>query len=212
VETVDTHLRKIHETLESEGLLEETLIVVTADHGENLGEIDEMGRQRMGHEASVSEAVLHVPLVVANPNLAARTVSETVSLKDLYDLFVNPKPMLNSGGKEFSELVRDEPTASQYPPKGGTEETIEKYRDAPPDIIRHALSEVSAITYDEGWKVVVESTGKRWAGKERDKASFSDAPKQLRKLTENNLEMLSYPIDDNMSDEQVSQLEALGYI
>jgi arylsulfatase A-like enzyme len=212
VETIDSHLKKLHETLETEGLLEETLIVITADHGENLGEIDEIGRQRMGHEASVSEAVLRVPLVVAHPNLTARTVSETVSLKDLYELFVNPEPMLNSGGKELPGLVRDEPTASQYPPKGGTEETIEKYRDASPDIIRHALSDVSTIAYDEGWKVVAESTGKRWAGKGRDKAGFLDAPKQLHKLTENHLEMLSYSIDDSMSDEQVSQLEALGYI
>lgn len=212
VETVDAHLQKLRGVLESEGLLEDTIVVVTADHGENLGETDEMGRQRMGHEASVSEAVLHVPLVIAHPGLTARTVSETVSLKDLYELFLNPGAMLRSEGEELPGLVGDEPTASQYPPKGGAEETIEKYPDASPETIRHASSESSAIAYDDGWKVVAESTGKQWAGTKHDQLPFADAPESLRNLTGAHLEMLSDPIDDNMSDEQVAQLEALGYI
>jgi arylsulfatase A-like enzyme len=43
----------------------ETTVVVTADHGENLGYEDE--DYLMGHSSSLSEALLHVPLLVVNP-------------------------------------------------------------------------------------------------------------------------------------------------
>jgi arylsulfatase A-like enzyme len=212
VETVDTHLKRIYDALESEGLLEDTIVVVTADHGENLGETDEMGRRRMGHEASVSEAVLRVPLLVAHSDFTTRTVSELVSLTDLYDLFLNPEPILNSGGEEIPGLVQNEQTVSQYPPKGGAEETIEKYPDASRECIEHAASESSVIVYDAGWKVVVESTGDQWAKEGHDEANFSDVPEALRNMIRCHLAMLSEPVDGTMSDEQASQLEALGYI
>lgn len=60
VETADEHLRRIREILDEAGKLDETLIIVTSDHGENLGEADERGLRRIGHEASVSDAVLQV--------------------------------------------------------------------------------------------------------------------------------------------------------
>jgi arylsulfatase A-like enzyme len=212
VETVDAHLQQIHETLEAEGLLEDTIVVVTADHGENLGETDEMGRRRMGHEASVSEAVLRVPLVVSHPELNARTISETVSLKDLYGLFLNPETMLDSNGEDIPEMVQDGPTASQYPPKGGTEETIRKYPDAQEDVIKYALAESSAVVYGDDWKAVAESTGERWAALEGDEQPFSDVPELLSEMVEEQLSRLQDGTKTNLSDDDVEQLEALGYI
>jgi arylsulfatase A-like enzyme len=212
VETVDSHLETLYETLETEGLLENTILIITADHGENLGETDEMGRMRMGHEASVSEAVLNVPLVIAHPNLSERSVSETVSLVSLYDLFMSPNPMLDSNGEELSELVRDHPTVSQYPPKGGRKETLEKYPDASAENIEHAASESSVVAYAAGWKVVGESTGYRWAKKGGDSVPFPDVPETLATVVQGNLEMFSNSVDENISDNQVSQLEALGYM
>ncbi|WP_415379391.1 sulfatase-like hydrolase/transferase [Halosimplex sp. TS25] len=43
----------------------ETTVVITADHGENLGYPDEDGL--VDHKSSVSEGLLHVPLCVVNP-------------------------------------------------------------------------------------------------------------------------------------------------
>ena len=46
----------------------ETTVVVTADHGENLAdEADDPDDRAFGHVGSLSEAVLHVPLVLVNP-------------------------------------------------------------------------------------------------------------------------------------------------
>lgn len=213
VETVDAHLQRIHETLDAENLLDDTIVVVTADHGENLGETDEMGRRRMGHEASVSEAVLHVPLVISHPDLASRTVSETVSLKDLYGLFLNAEKLLDSGGDTLPDLIDEGPTASQYPPKGGAEETIANYPDAREEVIEHALVESSAVVYDDGWKVVAESTGDRWAEYDGSERPFADVPQPLSTLVREHLSKLQEEDSGvSLSDDDVEQLEALGYI
>lgn len=44
---------------------EEVTIVITADHGENLGYPED--NYLFGHDASLSEGLLHVPLLVVNP-------------------------------------------------------------------------------------------------------------------------------------------------
>jgi hypothetical protein len=211
VETVDDHLRRLHETLESEGMLDDTLIVVTADHGENLGETDEMDRQRMGHEASVSDAVLNVPLLVAHPELDRGMVDEPISLKELYRLFINTKKDFGSG--DVSDIIRDGPTPSQYPAKGGVQETVDNYTDAPRSVIEHATLESSAVGYGNMWKVVSESTGLRCGISEGQQQNYSEAPQHLTEMVQAHLTKLQQDDGDkDLSDREVEQLEALGYI
>lgn len=50
------------EALDHAGLLDDTLVIVTADHGENLGESG-----MLGHSFSLDERLLRVPLVAAGP-------------------------------------------------------------------------------------------------------------------------------------------------
>src|SRR4051812_36102269 len=56
--------------------LDRTLVVVTADHGENLGE-----DHRLGHVAALDERLVRVPLAVAGPD--APVVAEATSLATL---------------------------------------------------------------------------------------------------------------------------------
>ena len=59
--------RFLQQALESLGpLLERTLVVVTADHGENLGE-----DHRLGHVVGIDERLVRVPLAVAGPGAPA---------------------------------------------------------------------------------------------------------------------------------------------
>lgn len=58
----DRFLERTLETLETNGVLGDTLVVVTSDHGENLGE-DHL----VGHQASLDDRLLHVPLVFVGP-------------------------------------------------------------------------------------------------------------------------------------------------
>ena len=50
--------------LKERGLLDDTLVVVTSDHGEHLGE-----NHMLSHKMSVYDPLLHVPLVLWNPKL-----------------------------------------------------------------------------------------------------------------------------------------------
>jgi arylsulfatase/arylsulfatase A len=55
--------------LERRGVLEDTLVVVTSDHGEGFGEPSAVagGPRCVGHTVGADEAVTHVPLVVSGP-------------------------------------------------------------------------------------------------------------------------------------------------
>ncbi|MFP9062471.1 sulfatase-like hydrolase/transferase [Natrialbaceae archaeon A-chndr2] len=64
-----------------------TTIVITADHGENLGSAAD--EERFEHHSSLSEAILHVPLVLINPpDGYPYTESKLVSHLELGELLV----------------------------------------------------------------------------------------------------------------------------
>ncbi|MEZ3115641.1 sulfatase-like hydrolase/transferase [Halobaculum sp. MBLA0147] len=69
IHQMDTQLRRVIETLADRGELDDTLVVVTADHGEGFGEPSRVrpGARVAAHGAGIHEALLHVPLVVRPP-------------------------------------------------------------------------------------------------------------------------------------------------
>ena len=76
----DEILKQIFADLEQRGMLEDTLVVVTADHGE---EFFEHGKK--GHNKSLFDEVLKVPLIVSWPGqIEPRVVEEQVQIIDLY--------------------------------------------------------------------------------------------------------------------------------
>jgi choline-sulfatase len=60
----DQQLGRVFEALEAQQLLDNTLVIVTADHGEHLG-----AGNMTGHEFSLADDVLQVPLIVRLPGL-----------------------------------------------------------------------------------------------------------------------------------------------
>jgi arylsulfatase A-like enzyme len=80
VRTVDALLGRLLSLLDARGLRDDTIVVVTSDHGENLGE-----HGLFEHQFSVHETLLAVPLVVVDPRRPVRAVVDTpVVLTDLY--------------------------------------------------------------------------------------------------------------------------------
>lgn len=81
---LDRMVERMLETLRDEGLLDRTVVVVTSDHGEHLGEYVG-GRQLISHFFSLHDDLLHVPLIVRAPGPSSgRRVRETVRLQDLF--------------------------------------------------------------------------------------------------------------------------------
>ena len=88
IRQLDAWLARVLELLDQRGVLDETQVVITSDHGENLGE-----GERMGHAFSLDDNLLRVPLVTAGPrrpsldgtfSLTAlpRLLAEIVELED----------------------------------------------------------------------------------------------------------------------------------
>lgn len=96
------------ETLEAKGLRESTLVIVTADHGEALGE-----RGVTGHGKNVYDESIRVPLVFAHPDLPSNRLDEGVArLKDLaptvLDALGQPPPEPYTGESLLPALTGSE--------------------------------------------------------------------------------------------------------
>jgi arylsulfatase A-like enzyme len=75
----DFHVGRLLDALEARGLLANTYVVFTSDHGENLGE-DGLYYE---HGPSVHDASLRVPLIVAGPGVEPRVDRAIARLEDL---------------------------------------------------------------------------------------------------------------------------------
>jgi arylsulfatase A-like enzyme len=79
---MDAWLGEVLGALERRGLLDDTLVIVTADHGENFGE-----GGLIAHGFGLSEPLIHVPLVIAGPGAASNELA--FSLADLPGLIAS---------------------------------------------------------------------------------------------------------------------------
>lgn len=78
----DANVGKILETLAATGLDRDTLVVYTADHGDNLGQRRLWGKSNMFEESA------GVPMIVAGPGVAPARVKTPVSLVDLFPTII----------------------------------------------------------------------------------------------------------------------------
>lgn len=83
VRYVDTQIGHFVERLKSEGVWDETVVILTADHGEALFDRD----GRAGHSRhDLYDELLHVPLLVRIPGIDGRRVETPVSLAWLHQI------------------------------------------------------------------------------------------------------------------------------
>jgi arylsulfatase A-like enzyme len=79
VRYTDHQIAQLLAALERRGLLERTVVVVTADHGDAFLE-----HGQLGHDQTLYEEELHVPLIVVRPGEIPRVVDDLVSTMDLF--------------------------------------------------------------------------------------------------------------------------------
>jgi arylsulfatase A-like enzyme len=113
----DSQIARIVHQLESQRLLDRTIVVVAADHGESLGEHGEDG-----HGIFLYQSTLRVPLIMRVPYLPPRRVNSTVRLVDLMptllDLLHVPAPVMD--GVSLARMMRS----------GGTDMQLEAYSES----------------------------------------------------------------------------------
>lgn len=108
VRWVDTQVRSTVEQLEAWGLLENTVLVITSDHGEAFGE-----HGMLGHARQLYDELVHIPLVMHGPAPfdGGRIVSGGVGLHDVLPTFldyIGGEPLTFVQGRSFLPLLRGE--------------------------------------------------------------------------------------------------------
>jgi arylsulfatase A-like enzyme len=110
---LDAHIGALLDTLEARGQLENTVVIVSSDHGEEFGE-----HGRIGHGITLYRTAVSVPLMVIAPRCAGQGHRDPgpVSLRDLPATIMellgitgHPFP-----GQSFAGLICEEP-ASRVP-------------------------------------------------------------------------------------------------
>lgn len=95
IDFLDDQLGNLFDFFEEKNLMDDTVFVIVADHGENLGEND-----MFGHQFSVSEQLVSVPMMIRAPGFDEKEVEEQTELRRLYDII--PKLTgLEDGEPEF---------------------------------------------------------------------------------------------------------------
>ena len=114
VSYTDDCIGEVIRGLRSTGLLDSTLLVVTSDHGENLGD-----HGLMSHMFSVHESILQVPLIVRYPGGEHRGIEP--SLVQTLDIFPTVATLLETNGRAATErdaTVRGQFQGNALPPFG----------------------------------------------------------------------------------------------
>lgn len=94
VKRIDEHVGKIIDVLKEKGIYEDTIIIISADHGDFLGDYSLIGKKYF-YESSI-----RVPLIVRHPKyLNGSDVEKTVSLTDLN------KTILKFGNVNYTNVI-----------------------------------------------------------------------------------------------------------
>lgn len=219
VHSVDELVGRLLDSLERDGIREETLVVVTADHGEALGEEDIRGERSMGHINSVNEHHMRVPLILAHPDIEPESFEQRVPLTALSNqLLTGPESFLNdSFDSPGNALATDEPTLFELPANPFHRDSFDRYEHIPDWFITRQSMTHSVVGFDDPWTVIAYSNGDVdvWNGEEaRHRA---DAPTHLVETCEDAVQ--SFPDEDSsdsgsddLSASRQQQLEDLGYL
>lgn len=84
IHQLDAELERLVSSLAERGVLEDTLLVVTADHGEAFGELSDVtpAARVVSHSWGINEVQTHVPLIVSQPSGGGGSVESPATLTE----------------------------------------------------------------------------------------------------------------------------------
>lgn len=110
----DHHMGKFFEQLQALGAMEDTMILITNDHGEELQD-----HGKFGHGHSLYEELLRAPLLMYFPGLfpAGGRIQEVVENVDVTPTILDAlglEPMTNADGQSLLPLIQGKPVQRPY--------------------------------------------------------------------------------------------------
>jgi arylsulfatase len=89
IRQLDAEIERLIKQLEQRNELDDTLVVITSDHGEGFGEVSNVGPDRRiaAHNYGIHESLLNVPLLVKLPSQSkGRQISKLSSITNIADI------------------------------------------------------------------------------------------------------------------------------
>lgn len=163
VATQDAHLGEFFDSLSKSGALDNTLLMVVADHGEHLGE-----KRLMGHTVSLYNVLTHVPLIIRDPSgklARGTTVEEPVSTRRLCQTALTAAGIAEEHDVRFSLLQEgaDDPDGGVVFSEATTPQNVlnlmQKHK---PNLVKqHRVDQSRQAVWNYPHKLIVTSDGHR---------------------------------------------------
>jgi arylsulfatase A-like enzyme len=227
---LDDRFAELLELLEGQGVLENSLLIVTSDHGENIGD-----HGFMDHQYCLYDTLLHVPLIIRLPGTrnGSRIIHEMVEIKDIF------ATVLDCLGIESEIPHLALPGSSLLPDRlaeRGPRFCMSEYLEPQPAIeelrLRYPGCECSqydrrlrAVHSDDGYKFIWSSDGEHELYHLPEDPSeavnlfgaYPEKAKELGRLLEVNLPPLKDEQDESTEELTMPRatrrrLEGLGYL
>lgn len=140
---LDDKIGELVRFIEAQGLLDDTVIVVTSDHGDSLGE-----HNQLGHRLTLYEQLVHVPLIIRYPARFApgTRVSHQVQLADLFPTF------LELAGADTAETAANGFHSLLAPPKAAERPFTVAENTAPKSLDNVLARMIRTDRYKYIWK------------------------------------------------------------
>jgi len=226
---LDEQIGTLISCLRTHGPLDNTILIITSDHGENLGE-----HNLIGHEFTLFDTVLHVPLIVRFPSALppGELVEAPVSLVDILPTILE----ILGDHARLAELKGVSLLRAKNAQANENRGILAEYSRPKTLINRHMrkkFPQVDLSHYDVslkalrkgGFKYMVSSRGEEFLyNVVEDPAELADVsasfPEQMSRLRTELTELTQTvgPIEDRedksepFTPEQRRQLESLGYL
>lgn len=208
---LDSVLRRLSTLLAERNAIDDTMVIITGDHGEHFGEHD-----LYGHVAGLYNELIRVPLLVRTPNGRSDEISEPVSIQ-----WLMPTVLKLAGAQLPEHCVDTSLFADETPPVFAETRPLELEVQIPREVSR--LESKARACIQDGCKLVTAVDGTYHELYEIDDLSESDDVSSARSETvEEYREQLSQKVrssnpvsheDDIAMDEGTrEQLERLGYL
>jgi arylsulfatase A-like enzyme len=210
----DELVGKIVQYLKSREEFDNTLIIVTSDHGELLGE-----EQKIGHQFSVNDRLLNVPLVVKVPHSSQTgEVDQLVSLIDLYptilDKAIDGETPDMVGNNLFSSQSHDVVFAEYNRPFPPIRERLyERFGDT-----FEPFDTGFQVALNKSWKMDVDSNGtETFYRLDAGDQEAAEPPRSIQAELRDALDEKLVPLPGETEAEELDQrtrghLEDLGYL
>ena len=207
---VDRQIGLLLTELEQRGLLEKTMVIFAADHGESLGE-----HNHVGHISQLYETLLHVPLIFSFPGRLemGQVVDQPVGLVDvlptLTELLGLEAPPEASGRSLVGLMggAEEEPRpvfAATYRPEAPSEKRA---------VVVDGFKLIHSWTDDRDW---VELYDLRTDPEELNDLADSrpDVVERLRSMLDARLAAADEPVGGqaDLSEDDIAKLRAPGYV